>query len=176
MKIAEELAAIERRIEAIAGVAGESGDFATALGAASRRKDAHAADAASRASIERMIGANAAEFGVDPALIEAVVQNESGFSASATSAAGARGLMQLMPGTARSLGVTNSYDPAQNVRGGTRYLRGLIDRFHEVELAVAAYNAGPGAVARFRGVPPYAETQNYVRDVLTRYRALRSHG
>jgi soluble lytic murein transglycosylase-like protein len=82
--------------------------------------------------------------------------------------------MQLMPGTAASLGVTNSYDPAQNVRGGTRYLRGLLDRFGDVELAVAAYNAGPAAVERYNGVPPYAQTQNYVRNVLARYRALKA--
>ena len=83
--------------------------------------------------------------------------------------------MQLMPQTAASLGVIDPYDPAQNVRGGTRYLRSLLDRFGDVELAVAAYNAGPGAVERYGGVPPYAETQNYVRNVLARYRELRSH-
>ncbi len=82
--------------------------------------------------------------------------------------------MQLMPGTAASLGVIDAYDPAQNVRGGTRYLRGLLDRFHDVELAVAAYNAGPAAVEHYGGVPPFAETESYMRGVLNRYRALRS--
>jgi soluble lytic murein transglycosylase-like protein len=79
--------------------------------------------------------------------------------------------MQLMPETAASLGVIDAYDPAQNVRGGTRYLRGLLDRFHDVALAIAAYNAGPRAVERYGGVPPYAETQDYVRAVLKSYRA-----
>ncbi len=175
MEIADELAAIERRIGAIVGDStAPAGGFATALKLAAETAGAGVADVASRASIDRIIGANSAEFHIDPALIEAIVQNESGFRADATSAAGARGLMQLMPGTARGLGVTDPYDPAQNVRGGIRYLRALLDRFHDVELAVAAYNAGPGAVERFGGIPPYSETRNYVRNVLTSYRALRS--
>jgi soluble lytic murein transglycosylase-like protein len=175
MEIADELAAIERRIDAIARGPNEPcREFATTVEAALRTADARAVHTAARASIDRIIGVNAAKFRVDPALIEAIVQNESGFRAGATSASGARGLMQLMPDTARSLGVTDPYDPAQNVRGGTRYLRGLLDRFRDVELAVAAYNAGPGAVERFGGVPPYPETQDYVRNVLTSYRTLHS--
>jgi soluble lytic murein transglycosylase-like protein len=78
--------------------------------------------------------------------------------------------MQLMPGTAAGLGVTDSYDPAQNVAGGTKYIKGLLERFNgDVRLAVAAYNAGPGAVEKYGGVPPYAETQNYVQNVLASY-------
>ena len=83
--------------------------------------------------------------------------------------------MQLMPQTAASLGVTDPYDAAQNVRGGTRYLRGLLDRFGDVELAVAAYNAGPAAVERYGGVPPYAETQELRAQRLARYRQLKDH-
>jgi soluble lytic murein transglycosylase-like protein len=120
--------------------------------------------------IDRLVSANAATWNVDPSLIKAIIANESGFNANATSGAGAQGLMQLMPGTAAGLGVSNSYDPAQNVWGGTRYIRGLLDRFGgNVPLAVAAYNAGPGAVEKYSGVPPYAETQNYVQNVLASY-------
>lgn len=120
--------------------------------------------------IEQLVGANAGAWGVDPALVKAIIANESGFDANATSKTGAQGLMQLEPSTAADLGVSNAYDPAQNVWGGTRYLRGLLDRFHgDTRLAVAAYNAGPGVVEKYDGVPPYAETQNYVQNVLQSY-------
>lgn len=125
--------------------------------------------------IESLIGTNANQYGVDPALIKAIVANESGFDANATSKTGAQGLMQLEPETAASLGVDNAYDPAQNISGGTRYIRSLLERFNgDVRLAVAAYNAGPGAVEKYGGVPPYAETQAYVRNVLGDYAKYRS--
>lgn len=126
-------------------------------------------------AIEQLVDRNAATWQVDPALIKAVIANESAFDANATSSAGAMGLMQLMPGTAAGLGVNDPYDPAQNVAGGTRYLKGLLQRFNgDLRLALAAYNAGPAAVEQHGGVPPYQETQNYVASVLgsyARYRA-----
>jgi cell wall-associated NlpC family hydrolase len=102
--------------------------------------------------------------GVDPALLAAVAKVESGFDSAAVSSAGATGLMQFMPATARGLGVDPA-DPASSVDGAARYLRQLTDRFGSPDLALAAYNAGPGAVARAGGIPPYGETQSYVRKV-----------
>lgn len=108
---------------------------------------------------------------VDPRLIHSVIIAESGGNPQAVSTKGARGLMQLMPRTAAGLGVWNSFDPRQNIEGGTRYLRSLLDRFGgDLALALAGYNAGPGAVETYRGVPPYDETRGYVRKVLALYR------
>ena len=105
--------------------------------------------------------------GVPEGLITAVIRVESGFNAQAVSRKGARGLMQLMPGTASMLGVRDSFDPRQNIDGGVRHLRGLIDRFgNDLKLALAAYNAGEQAVVNHRGIPPYAETRDYVTKVL----------
>src|SRR6202790_4287123 len=129
-----------------------------------------AAEPVPPAQIDALVEQNARTWQVDPALIKAVIANESGFNANATSKVGAQGLMQLMPGTAASLGVRDAYDPAQNVAGGTHYLRGLLDRFGgDKRLAIAAYNAGPGAVEKYGGVPPYAETRNYVQNVLASF-------
>ncbi len=108
-------------------------------------------------------------YALSPALLDAVIRQESGYRVNAVSPVGAVGLMQLMPGTARSLGVTDSYDPVQNVNGGAAYLRMQLNRFGgNVEHALAAYNAGPGAVMRHGGIPPYRETQNYVQRILGR--------
>lgn len=114
------------------------------------------------------------EFGVDKALIRAVIHAESGFNPRAISPKGAQGLMQLMPTTARRYGIRRAFEPRENIRGGTRHLAGLIRRYRgNLTNTIAAYNAGEGAVEQYGGVPPYAETQQYVRRVLalqTRYK------
>jgi len=113
---------------------------------------------------------NARANDVPPALVKAVIAAESMFDSEAVSHAGAQGLMQLMPDTARSLGVEDAFRPDENVRGGTEYLRAMLDRYGDFSRALAAYNAGPRAVDRHQGVPPYRETRDYVRRVLTYYR------
>lgn len=109
------------------------------------------------------------EHSVEPALVKAVIAAESNFDPKAVSRKGAQGLMQLMPGTARLLGVEDAFEPEQNVSGGTRYLRKMLTRYGDMTRALAAYNAGPEAVDRYRGVPPYPETQDYVDRVLNYY-------
>jgi soluble lytic murein transglycosylase-like protein len=116
------------------------------------------------------IAAAAEKFGVDAGLVAAVVQTESGFAPGAVSPKGAQGLMQLMPATARELGVADPFDPDDNIEAGTRYLQAQLARFQDVELALAAYNAGPGNVMKYGGIPPFAETQDFVRRVMARWK------
>jgi len=123
---------------------------------------------------EALIAQAAARNGVDPAVLHGLIEQESGFNPSATSSAGASGLTQLMPGTASSLGVANPLDPAESIEGGARYLGQLMTRFGgNTEDALAAYNAGPGAVQQYGGIPPYAETESYVSKVLANAEAYR---
>jgi soluble lytic murein transglycosylase-like protein len=157
--------------------------FASQLATASAAPGAQAAARAAAPASAGLLGAGASELpsgtpfaaeitaaakqhGVDPALLAGLVEQESGFNPNAVSPAGARGLTQLMPGTAAGLGVSDPLDPAQALDGGAKYLRQQLDAFGgDIARALAAYNAGPGAVQRFGGVPPYAETQDYVRKV-----------
>lgn len=124
----------------------------------------------SKPQLLNMISQIAHKHGVDEKLVKALIKQESGFNPNATSHCGAKGLMQLMPGTAKTLGVTDAYNPVQNVDGGVRHLKWLLSKYNgNVILALAAYNAGSGAVDKYDGVPPYAETQNYVKSILRNY-------
>ena len=126
------------------------------------------------ASIDGLIEAFAAEHSIDSALIRAVIRAESNFNHRAVSRKGAQGLMQLMPATIWRLSVGDAFDPHENIGAGVRYLRQLLDQFQgDLTLALAAYNAGENAVLRYRGVPPYQETREYVRKVLSQYRRTR---
>jgi soluble lytic murein transglycosylase-like protein len=135
--------------------------FAAALQAAGAPAEAGSS------SYDALIEQSAQRNGVDPALLHGLIQQESGFNPNSQSSAGASGLTQLMPGTASSLGVTNPLDPAQSIEGGARYLSQMMAQFGgNTSEALAAYNAGPGAVRQYGGVPPYAETESYVSKVL----------
>jgi soluble lytic murein transglycosylase-like protein len=127
------------------------------------------------AKVDSYIVSSSTRHGVDPVLIYSIMHRESAFKKLAISHKGARGLMQLMPATAARFGVSNIFDPAQNIEAGTRYMRWLLNRFKgDVGLALAGYNAGEGAVDKYRGVPPYRETQEYVKRISERYALMRN--
>jgi soluble lytic murein transglycosylase-like protein len=150
------------RTDASPVVAGRQGSKAEPVSHASESQNA----------VRQHIQIAATRFGVDRNLVDAVAWQESRYNPRALSTAGAMGVMQLMPGTARQLGVHNPHDVEQNVAGGTAYLRQQLERFgNNVPLALAAYNAGPGAVIKYGGIPPYRETQNYVRQIIQRLSA-----
>jgi soluble lytic murein transglycosylase-like protein len=125
-------------------------------------------------TVAALIKRTARKYQVDPQLVRAVVAAESNFDILAVSEKGAQGLMQLMPATAKEMGVRRPFKPSDNIRGGVRYLRTLLDRYPTIGIALAAYNAGPAAVDRYGGIPPYPETQDYVERVLRFYRESRS--
>ena len=124
----------------------------------------------SKTEIMNLIDKTCEKYNVDSKLVKALVQQESGYNVNAKSKVGAMGLMQLMPQTAAGLGVKDPMNPEQNIEGGVKYLKSMLDKFHGNKiLALAAYNAGPNAVSKYNGVPPYKETQNYVKSILSMY-------
>lgn len=165
---AQRVAIIRRRLSALRQ-SRPCAQFAAHLEHAMRQRSIRGAR-----DVDSIVRAAARRWSVDPALVHAVIRAESAYDALAVSRCGALGLMQLMPATAATLGVNNPFDPIENVEAGTRYLRIQLDAFDDVSLALAAYNAGPSAVRRYGGIPPYPETQAYVSRVLAYWREARS--
>jgi soluble lytic murein transglycosylase-like protein len=172
--ISDDLARMMQRVEALEArfspppvrQAAPTASFAEALDSATTAPPA--SGPARRTAYDPLIARASSTYNLPSGLLRAVIQAESDFDPRCVSPAGAQGLMQLMPGTANALGVSNAFDPEQNVMGGAQYLRQQLDRFGgDVRLALAAYNAGPGAVRRHGGVPPFAETQRYITRVLS---------
>ncbi|WP_425060859.1 Membrane-bound lytic murein transglycosylase F [Sporomusa carbonis] len=164
---------IERRFSRVTPEPALSGDFATAFASATAQQQVSIKAAAANVSAEggdisKMVYLAAVKYGVNPKLALAVAQAESGLSPNVVSPAGAVGVMQLMPETARSLGIRNINDARENIDGGVRYLKQMLTMFdNDVTKAVAAYNAGPQAVKNYNGIPPYRETRDYVARVLS---------
>ena len=132
---------------------------------------------AQKTDIDELIATFSEKYDIDSDFIKAIIKQESGFNTKATSKKGAMGLMQLMPKTAESLGVIDAYNPSENIEGGVKYLKGLLDKYdNNKELALAAYNAGPGAVKKYGGIPPYKETQNYINAIMGTYNKVKEAG
>ena len=164
---------IENRFQALAenDIPKVADKFQTILNVAKQ------ANEASGNKINELINEYSAKNGLDEDFVKALIKQESAFDVNAKSKAGAMGLMQLMPMTAKGLGVENAYDAEQNIAGGTKYLKSLLSKYDgNKEMALAAYNAGPTAVAKYGGIPPYMETQNYVKNVLNTYEKYKMQG
>ena len=155
---------------------GKAGSQRSGLDAAAVAQDRDARAGESSKDLNAIVEKAARAHNVDPLLVHSVIKVESNYNANAVSNKGAQGLMQLTPSTARMLGVSNSFDPAQNIEAGVKYLKYLKDLYKDDRLALAAYNAGPGAVDKYKRIPPYAETQNYVYQVGKRYGEARARG
>ena len=164
----QRIKSIEQQFQKISGVETKTDkDFQSILDVSMRSS---LGEDVPKNKINNLIDVYSEKNGLDSDFVRAVVKQESGFNEKATSRCGAAGLMQLMPATAKGLGVNDSYDAEQNIYGGTKYLKGLMDRFgNNKELALAAYNVGPNAVKKYGGIPPYDETQRYVKNVLNIY-------
>lgn len=158
---------IERRLDnVLGGKKSEKNNFGDVLKDKIGEENLTTKSSVSEQEISSLIDKYSEKYNLDENLVKSVVRTESAFNSNAISHAGAMGLMQLMPGTAQSLGVKNAFDPEQNIAGGTKYLKSLISKYDSTELGLAAYNAGPGAVQKYGGVPPYKETQNYVAKIM----------
>ncbi len=161
---------IEQNFQSLVNPAGKAvdKDFQSILDSTMKANQGNA----NKTEIDGLINKYAEKNGLDADFVKALIKQESGFQSGVTSHCGAMGLMQLMPGTAKGLGVENAYDPEENIAGGTKYLSNLLNKYGgNKELALAAYNAGPGAVQKYNGIPPYKETQNYVKNVIGAYQS-----
>lgn len=176
----------ERTVEDMAELSGQLPDFKSFLSQSDRQNSILSPNkvgsnspnttekvAPDRDKFQDLIAASSVKYGLDSNLLKAVIEAESGFNPKARSPVGAMGLMQLMPGTADSLGVTDAFDPEQNIDGGSRYLKMMLDQFGTAELALSAYNAGPGNVKKYGGIPPFKETQGYVEKIMRRWEELK---